>query len=312
MTLEQTGRDTAAIDRLVAGQETDCLLVLQGGRPVYSSGDVTHRYLCHSMRKSFLAAVMGQDVAAGTIRLDATLEELGIDDNDGLSPVERQALVYDLLTARSGIYHPAGYETDWMKSIKEKRHSHGPGTFWCYNNWDFNALGTIFVQATGQSVAEAFTSRIARPLGFQDFDPARDAWTEQFSESRHDAYPFRLSSRDLARFGQMFLNGGLWEGRRILPEGWAEENVMPYSHAGSRGAYGYMWWLERDGVFAPGCVTPRGSYAAVGAGGHYCLVVPERDMVIVHRVDTDIKGRAMGKHGFGRLLRAIFAAFPAR
>ncbi|WP_435164176.1 serine hydrolase domain-containing protein [Falsirhodobacter sp. 1013] len=314
MNVGSTGWNTAEIDHLVDTLETDCLLILQGGRTVYSYGDVTHRYLCHSMRKSFLAALMGQDVEAGIIRLDATLEELGIDDNEGLSAVERKALVHDLLTARSGIYHPAGYETEWMKSIKEKRHSHGPGTFWCYNNWDFNALGTIFVRATGQSVAEAFAARIARPLGFQDFDAARDAWTESFVESRHDAYPFRLSSRDLARFGQMFLQGGMWEGRRILPDGWAEENVMPYSHAGTRGAYGYMWWLERDGVFAPGCVTPRGSYAAVGAGGHYCLVVPERDMVIVHRVNTDIKGRTISKHGFGRLLRAIFAtsAQPAQ
>ncbi|MEI4473917.1 serine hydrolase domain-containing protein [Frigidibacter sp. MR17.24] len=300
--------DMSRVDALCAAQETDCLLIVQGGRIVHSWGDIAHKYLCHSIRKSFLAAMMGEDVEAGTIALDATLEDLGIDDVEGLSEVERKALVYDLLTARSGIYHPAGYETAWMKSIKEKRHSHGPGTFWCYNNWDFNALGTIFVQATGLSVAEAFARRIAAPVGMEDFDLATDAWTESFAESRHDAYPFRMSSRDLARFGQLFLQAGRWGGVQVLPEGWAAENVMPYSHAGARGAYGYMWWLERDGVFAPGCVTPRGSYAAVGAGGHYCLVVPERDMVIVHRVDTDIKGRAISKHGFGRLLRAIFAA----
>ncbi|MGU3400634.1 serine hydrolase domain-containing protein [Brucellaceae bacterium D45D] len=296
---------------LCEAQETDCLLVVEQGRIVYSWGDIEHKYLCHSMRKSFLAALMGEDVYSGRIRLDATLEELGIDDNEGLSEVEKNALVYDLLTARSGIYHPAGYETAWMKMIKEKRHSHAPGTFWCYNNWDFNALGTIFVQQTGKSVAQAFAERIARPIGMEDFSllgEKPDAWTESFAESRHDAYPFRMSSRDLARFGQLFLQKGTWSGKQILPEGWAAENVMPYSHAGARGAYGYMWWLERDGVFAPGCVTPRGSYAAVGAGGHYCLVMPALDMIVIHRVDTDIKGRAISKHGFGRLLKAILAA----
>lgn len=103
-------------------QETDALMVVQGNKIVYTYGDITHKYLCHSIRKSILAALMGQDVADGTIDLSLTLEQLGIDDNEGLSEVEKQATVYDLLTARSGIYHPAGYETPWMRMIKEKRH----------------------------------------------------------------------------------------------------------------------------------------------------------------------------------------------
>ncbi|MET3600421.1 serine hydrolase domain-containing protein [Martelella mangrovi] len=301
----------AALEAVIGGQNTDCVLIAQGGRIAFTHGDIEHKYLCHSMRKSFLAALIGEDVEAGRIDLSATLERLGIDDLDPLSPVERNATVYDLLTARSGIYHPAGYETEWMKMIKEKRHSHAPGTFWCYNNWDFNALGSIFVQQTGLSVAEAFAQRIAAPLGMEDFslDGDRpDAWTEAFEVSRHGAYPFRLSSRDLARFGQLFLQNGSWSGKMVLPDGWAEENVMPYSHAGARGAYGYCWWLERDGVFAPGVRTPTGSYAAQGAGGHYCMVVPALDMVIIHRVDTDRKGRAISKHEFGRFLKAVLVA----
>lgn len=311
---EEAGWNAPAAARLrevLADQNSDCMLVVQAGRVVFTHGDITRKYLCHSMRKSFLAALIGQDVAEGRIRLEATLAELGIDDHDPLSAVERQATVHDLLMARSGIYHPAGYETDYMRLIKEQRHSHAPGTFWCYNNWDFNALGTIFVQQTGLSVAEAFAQRIAKPVGMQDFTlegEAPDAWVEPFEVSRHPAYPFRLSSRDLARFGQLFLQGGRWSGRMLLPEGWAAENIMPYSHAGHRGAYGYCWWLERDGVFAPGVRTPSGTYAAVGAGGHYCMVLPSLDMVLVHRVDTDIKGRAISKHEFGRVLKALLAA----
>jgi len=221
-----------AVQSLCEAQETDCLLVVQGGKIIWSWGDITKKYLCHSMRKSFLAALMGEDVASGVIALERTLEDLGFDDVEGLSPVEKRAQVYDLLTARSGIYHPAGYETEWMKLIKEKRHSHAPGTFWCYNNWDFNALGTISVQLTGKSVAQAFSERIAGPVGMEDLglDGSKpDAWVESFAESRHNAYPFRMSSRDLARFGQLFLQGGRWSERQVLPDGWAEQNVMPYS-----------------------------------------------------------------------------------
>ncbi|MFD1881549.1 serine hydrolase domain-containing protein [Paracoccus pacificus] len=305
---------TAALRQVLDAQNSDCLLVAQGGRIVFTHGDIERKYLCHSIRKSFLAALMGEDVAAGRIRLDATMESLGIDDHDPLSRVERQATVHDLLMARSGVYHPAGYETEWMQLIKEKRHSHAPGTFWCYNNWDFNALGTIFRQATGKSVAEAFAERIAGPVGMQDFTlggEQPDAWIEEFEVSRHPAYPFRMSSRDLARFGQLFLQGGRWLGRMILPENWAAENVMPYSHAGHRGAYGYCWWLERDGVFVPGVKTPPGSYAAQGAGGHYCMVIPNLHMVVVHRVDTDVKGRAITKHEFGYVLKALLKAAAA-
>lgn len=297
--------------RLADSQDTDCLMIVQGGQTVFTYGDVSRKYLCHSIRKSFLAALMGWEVRDGTIDLGATMADLGIDDRDGLSEVERTATVYDLLTARSGIYHPAGYETEWMRLIKEKRHSHAPGTFWCYNNWDFNALGTIFVKACGQSVAQAFADRIAAPLGMEDFSlegPAPDAWTERFDVSIHDAYPFRMSSRDLARFGQLFLQGGRCQGKQILPEGWAEENVMSYSDAGPSGAYGYMWWLERDGVMFPGVRTPAGSYSALGAGGHYCIVVPQHDLVIIHRVDTETPGKVVTKHGFGKIVAAVLAA----
>jgi len=310
----EAGFDGDGLDTLrafVATQPTDMLLVVRQGKVALSLGEPDRKFLCHSMRKSFLAALIGFEVEEGRIDLSATLEHLGINDREGLSDIERQATVYDLLTARSGIYHPAGYETPWMRRIKEPRHSHAPGTFWCYNNWDFNALGTIFETLTGETVHQAFARRIAGPIGMQDFTHAgdeRDGWHESFDISEHRAYPFRMSSRDLARFGQLFLQRGLWSGTSVLPSGWAQQCVMPYSHAGTHGGYGYMWWLEREGVFLPGVVTPKGSYAAMGAGGHYCLVIPALDMVVVHRVDTEIQGREVTRFGMGKLLRLLLAA----
>ncbi len=310
----EAGLNADALERVRAvasSQATDMLLVIRHGRIAFSIGDPTRKFLCHSIRKSFLASLLGAEVESGRIDLAATLASLGIDDREGLSERERQAAVYHLLTARSGIYHPAGYETPWMRSIKEQRHSHAPGTFWCYNNWDFNALGTIFEAATGETVHEAFARRIVLPIGMQDFaldGETPDGWHESFAESEHRAYPFRMSSRDLARFGQLFLRQGQWNSGQVLPVGWSQECVMPYSHAGTHGAYGYMWWLERDGVFLPGVMTPKGSFAAMGAGGHYCLVIPALDMVVVHRVDTETPGRAVDAFGMGRLLRQLLAA----
>lgn len=295
----------ADLTSLIARQPTAALTIWQDGQTRGEFGPQDHRYLCHSIRKSILAALIGIEVQAGRLDLGATLESLDIDDNDALSVIERQATVYDLLTARSGIYHPAGYETEWMGMIKERRHSHAPGTFWCYNNWDFNALGTIYVKASGHSVAEGFTRHLATPLGLQDFRPDTDAWVETFTQSRHDAYPFRLSNRDLLRFCQLYLQDGVWKGQQILPAGWTQLCTLRNSDAGPRGAYGYMWWLERDGCGLPNVILPKGSYMAIGAGGHYALVMPERQAIVLHRVDTD-RGDTVSGFQFGSLLAAIF------
>jgi len=74
-----------------------------------------------------------------------------------------------------------------MKAARPRRHSHPPGTFYYYNNWDFNALGTIFRQRTGLDIFEAFERRIARPLDMADFE-ASDGWYADGTESIHPYY----------------------------------------------------------------------------------------------------------------------------
>jgi CubicO group peptidase (beta-lactamase class C family) len=185
--------------------DTAAVMVVHRGRVVAQWGETERPFNCHSIRKSLLSALYGIHVADGTIDLDRTLEQLGIDDNEpSLTETERKATVRDLLKARSGIYHPALYETARMKARRPERHSHEPGTFWYYNNWDFNALGAIFENRTARSLFEEFEERLARPLGMQDFDRRRHTRYVTGRDSVHRAYPFRLSARDLARFGQLF------------------------------------------------------------------------------------------------------------
>jgi hypothetical protein len=83
---------------------------------------------------------------------------------------------------------------------------------------------------------------------------------------------------------------------------------MPYSDAGERGAYGYRWWLARQGVAFPGCELPAGSFYAYGAGGHYCLVMPSLDAVVVHRVNTDIAGRSVDRFQVGQLMDLLLSS----
>lgn len=291
--------------------DTAAVMVVHRGRPVAQWGDVTARYKCHSIRKSLLSALIGIHAHAGHIDLEATLDELGIDDREGLTEREKAATVMELLTARSGIYHPTHYETPRMVRIKPARGSHGPGTWWCYNNWDFNALGTIFEQLTGHGIFDEFRDRIAAPLEMEDFrydETRRDGEYIRSEVSIHAAYPFRMSARDLARFGLLFLRGGRWQGQQVIPEKWVRMSVRPYSPAGDRGAYGYMWWVAHEDIHFPGMSVPRGTYSARGARGHYVVVIPAYELVVVHRVDTDIAGRTVSATAFGTLLEHILAA----
>src|SRR4029079_8257023 len=129
-----------------------------------------------------------QAVAEGKIDTARTLAELGIDEKSTpLTTEERQARVLDLLLARSGVYLPAAAEIDAMRDARPKRGSHPPGTFWYYNNWDFNVLGTIFRQATGEDLFQAFDRRIAKPIGMQDYRPADGEYSLE-APSEHAAF----------------------------------------------------------------------------------------------------------------------------
>lgn len=296
------------LQQQLATQATAVLLIARGNETLFHYGDVAQRYPCHSMRKSFLSALIGCAAAEGLFDISLSLQAMNIDDREALSDSEKQATLYDLLTARSGIYHPANYETTWMQRIKPPRHLHAPGENWCYSNWDFNVLGTAYRQLTGEAINQAFARRIADPIGMQDYRGQEDSWLESGDFSQHPAYPFTLSSRDLLRFGQLFLQKGRWNDQQVIPAHWVRTSTLPISHAGDRGAYGYMWWVTRAGVAWPEVILPAGSYSARGAGGHFCLVVPSHDLVIVHRVDTRIPGQEVNRFQIGNLLHMLFTA----
>ena len=286
------------------------VMIVQHGVIVAAWGDIDHRSNLHSARKSLLNSLIGIAVARGQINRDDTLTKLGIDDEPpSLTDAERQAKVRDLLEARSGIYHVAAYETNGMQEQRPPRGSHAPGTFWYYNNWYFNALGTIYEQATGTSIFEAFYQQIARPIGMQDFTP-RDGRYVHSDESRFPAYVFDLSARDFARFALLYLNGGRWNGVQVVPEDWVQASTQPYSDAPS-GGYGYLWWTGNSaGGTAADIPFPKDSFWAEGHLGQYAVVVPSLDLIVVNRVDSKLTKRSVSKRQIAHLVRLVLSAAP--
>ena len=138
-------KDTEAWSQKIG---TTALMVVHRGRVVAQWGDTAAKTPPASVRKSLVSALFGNAIERGGIDLKQTLAELGIDDNEpSLSAEEKTATVRDLLEARSGVYHAALYETPSMAARRPARASHPPGTFWYYNNWDFNTLGAIYERA---------------------------------------------------------------------------------------------------------------------------------------------------------------------
>jgi CubicO group peptidase (beta-lactamase class C family) len=278
---------------------TTAMLVVVGGRVVFEYGDVARVSKVASVRKSILAMLYGPHVAAGTIDLDRTVKELGLDDVQPFLPVEEEATLRHLLLARSGIYLPSGYEA--LTALSPRRGSQAPGTYFQYQNWDFNAAGAAFEKLTGTDVFDALEADLARPIGMQDFDRARQRKNAMLPDSKYPEYAMYLSTRDMARIGLLMLRGGSWAGREIVPASWVETittlatpvaDIHPTQLGVATGArrwgYGMLWWVW-DAPDIPGSVTGpyQGAYTAMGAYGQYITVLPVLDMVVAHKVDFD-------------------------
>lgn len=272
---------------------SSAVIVLQKGRLVLEWGDTTLRIASHSVRKSLLSAIYGIGVDKGLLDLSLTLDQLGIDDRPPtLTLKEKMATVEHLLKARSGVYHKASVETVKMKTNRPQRESFGPDEHWYYNNWDFNALGTIFERQTNIPIDKAFKEWIADPIGMQDFRE-EDVYYRWTDVSLHPYFSFWISARDLARFGQLYLQKGKWQEQQVLSEEWVSASIQPHSLI-QDGGYGYMWWIR-----------PDGSYYAAGFHGQFVLILPKEEMVIINRVFSGTPGFHCLPEEIGRELEPL-------
>nr|WKF59609.1 hypothetical protein HUO10_004120 [Paraburkholderia busanensis] len=307
------GFSQEGIDRAVAyakQQGSTSGMIVHDGVVLAEWGDVSRKSNLHSARKSFMSALIGIAVERGQIHLDDTLAQLGIDDNEpALTPTEKQATVRMLLEARSGVYHPTVYETAQMEASKPPRYSHPPGTFWYYNNWDFNTVGAIYEKATGADIFQALQTEIAKPVGMQDYRPSDGHYVSGGLATRYPAYPFNMSARDLARFALLYLHDGRWRDQQIVPAQWVAESTRAVSDTPT-GGYGYMWWTSApaDGIRTPKMALLRPTFWADGHLGQYAVVVPSLDLVVVNLVDSRLTSKRMGQSKMERLVWLTEAA----
>jgi len=268
-------------------QHTTAMVVSVGGRVLFEYGDVKHVSALASARKSVLGMLYSKYLANGSIDLDKTVKEVGLDDVQKFLPIEEKAPLLYLLMSRSGIYHPDGEEE--VKDMCPVRGSQHPGAFFCYNNWDFDAAGTAFEKLTGKNIYDALESDLARPIGMQDFERARQKKDTAMPYSIHPLYHMYLSTRDMARLGLLMLRGGNWDGKQLIDANWVKfmttlvtpaNELFPSGFRNDaerndwRFGFGVMWWVWDSPRLPPGITSGNfyGSYSAMGLGGQYITV----------------------------------------
>ena len=151
--------------------------------------------------------------------------------------------------------------------------AHPPGTVYAYSGGATSLLGETLIKSTGQPLAAYARDKLFVPLDVTDFE-----WANVGNSGRLGAFgSLRLRPRDTAKLGRLLLTDGQWNGRQVLPAGWAAQSVTPRINGDGLYFYGYQWWLGRS--FRNGAELPW--IAGFGFGGQRLFVVPGLDLVVM-------------------------------
>jgi CubicO group peptidase (beta-lactamase class C family) len=302
-TLADEAIDRPAMERLVQrlidapmdsaeAPQIHALLIARHGRLVLEEYFHNHsRDGLHDTRsaaKSVTAVTVGAAIHAGApLALSSPVYQVmnGGSFAADLDPRKRQMMLEHLLTMSSG-YHcddndesapgnedamqEQSAEPDWLRFTLRVPLITLPGENSVYCSASPNLALGMLARATGESPLHAFDRLVAAPMRIGQY-----AWPLDPAGNPYGGGGLRLRARDFMKFGQLMLNGGSWNGRRILDRSFAEAATSPQYHLVNI-TYGYLWWVE-DLPYKDRTVR---SYSARGSGGNLVTVVPELDLVV--------------------------------
>jgi CubicO group peptidase (beta-lactamase class C family) len=306
-----------AFERESQYQDTLSLLIVYQGRIIherYAPGvDMSTRTRTWSTAKSIAVTLIGMLVDQGRLGLDDPLPFDWLPRARGEDP-RRAITLRNLLHMSSGLevidnsgleYATGSGMSYWAgaSSVRQAR-SQGlirePGTNWDYENYDTLLAVYAMKQAIGNEDAYLRFPRRALldRIGMRNTLLSTDRFGDFILSSQ-----VYTNARDLARFGLLYLNGGTWNGERLISESWIDFVRTPAPATAETGhQYGGQFWLVPDNVD----YVPKDAYSTAGNRGQFAIIVPSHDLVIVRR------GLDWGRQGFNRweLTREVLKAFP--
>ncbi len=227
----------------------------------------------YSLSKSFTSTAVGLAAAEGKLSVDDEVlkffpDEAPEDPSGNLKAMR----VRDLLSMSTGHQDepPIGLDTVSAKSFLAQAVPHKPGTHFKYNTAATFMQSAIVQKVTGQTVLDYLRPRLWEPLGI-----VGATWATNFQGLSLGGYGLKVRTEDIAKFGQLYLQKGQWQGKQILPAAWVAEATAKQTSNGSHPesdwdqGYGYQFWRCR-----------HGAYRGDGAFGQYCVVLPEQDTVV--------------------------------
>jgi CubicO group peptidase (beta-lactamase class C family) len=306
---------TAALSRYTSTDRVRAVIVTVDGQTrferYYSAAAEDHQPVW-SVTKSVVSALVGIAIEEGRLSLDAPLSQLLPDHAGQMSPSVAGATLRQLLTMTAGFadtWEPTSGDDlmaapDWTRFILQ-RQEYRPGQEFHYSDPGVHLLAPILVHATGQPILAYAVDKLFGPMGIPT-TPAREppvdaahaadffapgfAWSVDPQGFSTTAGGLKLRPRDMAAFGQLFLQEGLWGNRQVVPASWVRQATSAQTAATFRAfrsvgafdpiGYGYLWWVDRS--------TEHHSFFAHGYGGQLIKVVPALRLVIVMSSFVDI------------------------
>lgn len=253
----------------------------------YRDGDL---HTMQSVSKSVTSALVG--IAIGQGRIPGVQEKMApyfADFRLKSNPERWNAMTLEhVLTMTTGIQWDestvaytdprnscAGMEKsdDWIQFVLDQPMAADPGGTFVYNSGATELMSYLIKKTTGREAHEYAREHLFAPLGIDRF-----YWKTTPKGLADTEGGLYLTPRDLAKFAYLYLRDGMWEGKRVLPEGWVAASTRPLVDTGinkpKNRKYGYQWWLLPHG-------EGRYAYVANGYGGQYAIIVPEHDLIAV-------------------------------
>ena len=235
--------------------------------------DAESPHSLYSLSKSFTSTAVGLAIAEGKLSLDDEVLKFFPEDAPAEPSNNLKAMrVSDLLRMSTGhqTEPPRTPDQPWTKTFLAQPVPFKPGTHFLYNTSATYMLSAIVQKATGMTVLDYLRPRLFEPLGIE-----HPTWETSPQGISTGGYGLSIRTEDIARFGQLYLQKGKWQGKQLVPAAWVEAATARQTSNGSNPksdwdqGYGYQFWRCR-----------HGAYRGDGAFGQFCVVLPEQDAVI--------------------------------
>ena len=285
-TPETQGLSSSAVQAFVEavedqGIELHSFLLLRHGAVVAEGGWSPYHperpHMLFSLSKSFTSTAIGLAVAEGCLSVDDRVLSFFPDEAPARVSKNLDAMrVRHLLSMSTGhaedtmAYLHRRRDGNWIKAFLARPVKHEPGTYFLYNTGATYVLSAVIQKVTGLTLLDYLRPRLFEPLGIQD-----PVWEVSPQGINTGGFGLTITTEDIARFGQLYLQKGKWHGQQLVPEAWVEQASSRQVANGSdetsdwQQGYGYQFWRCR-----------HGAYRGDGAFGQYCIVMPDQDAVL--------------------------------